>query len=138
VVVGRSASKTLSNQALGRLILAIRGLTLTVRGDLASRSDLLSLGVAAVTMVALLVGFSLEVEARVVMPMVAISCGVELTLVNVQKSWMISSGLIDNTPMAWLLARLRQGIPIVGVPAHPRGDDGIVSDCCSSGGLTGV
>ena len=76
MVVGRSASRTLSNRAPGRLILAIRGLTLTVRGDLASCLDLRSLGVAAVTMVALLVGFSLEVEAQVVMPMVAISCGV--------------------------------------------------------------
>ncbi len=89
-------------------------------------------------MVALLVGFSLEVKAWFVMPMVAISHGVELTLVNVQKSPIIISGLIDNTPTAWLLAHLRQGVPIVGVPAHPRGGDGIVSDCCSSGGLTGV
>ncbi len=135
MVVGQSASRTLSNWAPGRLIWAIRGLTLTVRGDLASLLDLRSLGVAAVTMVALLVGFSLEVKARVVMPMVAISCGVELTLVNVQMSPMIISGLIDNTPTA---LRLRQGIPIVGVPAQPRGGDGIVSDCCSSGGLTGV
>ena len=62
-------------------------------------------------------------------------CGVELTLVNVQMSPMIISGLIDNTPTA---LRLRQGIPIVGVLAQPRGGDGIVSDCCSSGGLTGV
>jgi hypothetical protein len=89
-------------------------------------------------MVALLVDFSLEVKAQVVMPIVAISCGVELTLVNVQKSPMIISELINNTPTAWPLARLHQGVPVVGVPAHPRGGDGIVSDCYSSGGLTGV
>jgi hypothetical protein len=138
VVVRWSASRTLSNWAPSRLILAIRGLTLTVQGNLASRLDLHSLGVAAVMMVALLVGFSLEVEAQVVMSMVAIGCGVELTLVSVRKSPIIISGLIDNTPTAWPLARLHLGVPTVVVPVHPRRGIGIVSDCCSSGGLMGV
>ncbi len=70
--------------------------------------------------------------------MVAISRGVELTLVNVQKIPMISSGLIDNIPTAWPLACLRQGVPIMGVPAHLREGGGIISDCCSSGGLMAV
>jgi hypothetical protein len=111
---------------------------LTVRGDLASRLDQHSLGVAAVTMVALLVGLSLEFEVRVVIPMVALSRGVELTLMSVQRSPMIIDELIDNTPMAWPLAHLRHSIPIVGVPRHPHRGDGIVFDCCSSGGLMGV
>ncbi len=100
MVVGQSTSRILSNRAPGRLISAMRGLTLTVRGDLASCLDLHSLGVAAVTMVALLAGLSLEVEARVVMPMVAISRGLELMLMSVQKSPMIIDELINNTPTA--------------------------------------
>ncbi len=70
--------------------------------------------------------------------MVAISCGVELTLMSVQKSPMIIDELIDNTPTPWLLPRLRRGVPIEGVLAHPRRGDGIVFDCCPSGGLMGV
>ncbi len=79
MVVGLSASRSLSNRAAGRLISTIRGLTLTGQGDLASRLDLHSFGVAVVAMIALLVGLSLEIEARVVMPMVATGLGVELT-----------------------------------------------------------
>jgi hypothetical protein len=85
----------------------MRGLTLTVRGALASCSDQRSLGVAVVRMVALLVGLSLEVKAQVVRPMVAISHGVELTLMSVQKSPMIINKPINNTPTGWPLARLR-------------------------------
>jgi hypothetical protein len=43
---------------------------ITVRGDLASRLGLCSFGVAVVVMMALLVSFSLEVKARIVMPVV--------------------------------------------------------------------
>ena len=49
------------------------------QGDLASHLDLHSLGVAVVVMMALLVGLSLEIEARIVMPMVVLSPGVGLT-----------------------------------------------------------
>jgi hypothetical protein len=79
LVGGQRASRTLLKQFLGRLISARRELILTERGDLASHSDLCSLGVAAVVMMALLVGLSLEIEARVVMPMVVLSPGVGLT-----------------------------------------------------------
>jgi hypothetical protein len=83
---GQSASRTLSNQAPGRLILAMRELTLPERGDLASRPDQCSFGVAAVTAVALLVGLSLVIKEQVVMPMVAIGRGVEWTLKSVMMS----------------------------------------------------
>ncbi len=33
---------------------------------------------------------------------------------------MKNNELINNTPMAWPLAHLRRGIPIVGVPVHPH------------------
>ncbi len=79
LVNGWRASRTLSKWFIGRLISARRELTLTLRGDLASRSDLRSLGVAAVVMMALLVGLSLEIKVQVIMPMVAISRGVGLT-----------------------------------------------------------
>ncbi len=50
-----------------------------MRGDLASCLDHCSLGMAAVVMMALLVGLFLEIEARVVMPMIEITPGVVLT-----------------------------------------------------------
>ncbi len=79
MVVGLSASRTLLNQATGRLISAIRGLTLTGWEDLASRLGLCSFGVAVVAMMALLVGLSLEIKVHVVTPMVATGLGVEST-----------------------------------------------------------
>jgi hypothetical protein len=72
------------------------------------------------------------------MPMVALSCGVELTLMSVQRSPMIIDELIKNTQTVWPLACLCRSIPIVGVPVHPRRGDGIVFDCCSSGVLMGL
>jgi hypothetical protein len=72
------------------------------------------------------------------MPMVALSHGVELTLMSVQRSLMIIDELIDNTPTAWPLVCLRCCVSIVGVLTHPCRGDGIVFDCCSSGGLMGV
>ncbi len=79
LVDGHRASRTLLKWFVERLISASRDLTLTLRGDLESRLDLRSLGIAAVVMMALLVIFSLEIKARVVVPMVAISQGVGLT-----------------------------------------------------------
>ncbi len=46
LVDGRRASRKLLKQFVGRLISARRELTLTLQGDLASRLDLRSLGVA--------------------------------------------------------------------------------------------
>ncbi len=77
-VDGRRALRTLSNRFVGRLISARRELTLAVRGDLTSCLDCRSVGVAAVVMMALLIGLSLEVEAHVKMPMVEKGPGVEL------------------------------------------------------------
>jgi hypothetical protein len=79
LVGGRRASRTLSKRFVGRLISARRELTLMEQGDLASHLDLHSLGVAVVVMMALLVGLSLEIEARIVIPMVVLSPGVGLT-----------------------------------------------------------
>ncbi len=79
LVDGRRALRTLLNWFVGRLISARRELTLAVRGDLASCSDCPFLGMAALVMMALLVGLSLEVEAHVVMPMVEKGPGVGLT-----------------------------------------------------------
>ncbi len=76
LVVGQRVTRMLANRFEGRLILAKRELTLPVRGDLASRTDRRSLGVAVVVMMALLVGFSLEIKVRIVMPMVVILPGV--------------------------------------------------------------
>ncbi len=56
--------------------MAKRELTLPVWGDLASCLDCCSLGIAVVVMMALLVGFYLEIEACIVMPMVVILPGV--------------------------------------------------------------
>jgi hypothetical protein len=64
----------------------MRELTLPEQGDLASRLDQRFLDVAAVTAVALLVGLSLVIKERVVMPMVAIGWGVEWTLKSVMRS----------------------------------------------------
>ncbi len=52
---------------------------LAVRGDLASCLDCRSLGVAALVMMALPVCLSVEVKARIVMPMVEKGPGVGLT-----------------------------------------------------------
>jgi hypothetical protein len=41
----------------------------------------------------------------------------------------------DNTPRAWLLAHLRCGIPIVGVPVHPCRGVGAIFGSCSLRGL---
>jgi hypothetical protein len=79
LVDGRRASRILSKRFIGRLISARRELTLTVQGDFASHSDLRFLGVAAVAMMALLVGLPLEVKGHVVMPMVVRGLGVGLT-----------------------------------------------------------
>ena len=39
--------------------------------------------------------------------------------------------LIRPNRVAWQLACLRHGFPIVGVPVHPRGRGGVVSVGCS-------
>ncbi len=73
------ASKTLSNWVIWQLISARRELTLMEQGDLDSRLVLRSFGVAAVMVMTLLVGFTLAIVARVVMPMVGSNWGEGLT-----------------------------------------------------------
>ncbi len=51
---------------------------------------------------------------------------------------MKNDELINNTPTAWPLAHLRHGIPIVGVPVHPRRGVGAVFGSCSLGGLMSI
>ncbi len=112
----------------------MRELKLTVQGDLKSRSDLRSFSVVAVVVMALLVGLSLMVMARVVMPMVVEVLSVGLTLMEEQRSamTMMKNNIICNTPTAGPLAYLRRGIPIMGVPVHPRRGGGVIFFCCSS------
>jgi hypothetical protein len=113
----------------------MRELTLTMRGDLASRSDLRSFDVAVVVVMALLVGLSSMVVARIVMPMVVDVPGVGLTLMEEQRSAMMKNEIICNTPTVWPLVCLRCDIPIVGVVVHPRRGDGVVFFYCSLGVL---
>jgi hypothetical protein len=105
-----------------------------VQGDLACRLDLRSFGVAAMVVMALLVGLSLTVMVRVVMPMVVEALGVGLTLMEEQRSAMMKNEIICSTLMVQSLACLHHSILIVGVPVHPRRGDGDVFFCCSSGG----
>jgi hypothetical protein len=73
------ASKTLLNWVTGRLISARREMTLMERGDLDSRSVVRSFGVAAMMVMTLLVGFSLAIMTRVIIPMVGSNWGEGLT-----------------------------------------------------------
>ncbi len=73
------ASKTLSNWVMGRLISARRELTLAEQGDLDSCLVLRSFGVAAVMVTALLVGFSLMIVVRIIMPIFGSNWGEGLT-----------------------------------------------------------
>ncbi len=97
----------------------MRELTLTVRGDLASCSDLRSFGVVAVVVMALLFGLSLTVVAPIVMPMVVEVLGVGLTLMEEQRSAIMKNKITCNTPTAQPLAYLRHGIPIMGGTSAP-------------------
>ncbi len=126
IIIRRSASSTSSNWVVGRFISEIRELTLTVRGDLASRLDLRSFDVAAVVVMALPVGLSLTVVTRIVMPMVVEVPGVGLTLMEEQRRAMTKNEIICSIPMVWSLACLRHGVPIVWVPVFPRRGDGVV------------
>ncbi len=112
VVTGRSASSILSNRVVGRFISAMRELTLTVRGDLASHLDLRSFCVAVVVVMALLVGLSSAVVTHVVMPMVVEVLGVGLTLMEEQRSAIMKHEIISNTPTAQSLSCLRCGIVV--------------------------
>jgi hypothetical protein len=109
----------------------MRELTLMVQGDLASRLDLCFFGVVVVVVRALLVGLSLMVVVRIVMPMVVEVLGVGLTLMEEQRSALMKNKIICNTPTAQPLAYLHRGIPIVGVPVHPRRGGEVVFFCCS-------
>ncbi len=133
-VNGQSASRMFLNHDLGRSISARRELTSAERGDLECHVDLRSFGVVAVLLFSvLLFGFSLGIEARIVMPMVEDSRGVRLTLMREQRSaTMRNNDIISILSTARLLACLRRGLPIMGVPAHPRRVDRVVVVCCCS------
>ncbi len=83
-----------------------------------------------------LIGFSLEIAERVVMAMVVGDWYGELTFrmrrILIKINELIGSSLTATC----LLACLRHGIPIVGVPWHPHG--GVVVGCCSYEGVMGV
>ncbi len=132
---GWRASRTLSNWVTGRLISASRELTLTERGDLDSRLDLRSLSVVVVAVMVLLVGLSLAVVARIVIPMAVEGLRVGLILIEEPRSAMMNNAIFCIALTVRLLACLRRGIPIVGEPVHPRGGDGVVFFCCSLGVL---
>jgi hypothetical protein len=66
-------------------------------------------------MIALLVGLSLELEARVVMPMVAIG-----TFKSVMKRPIVHIGLLKP------LAHLHCSVAIMGVPVHPLWSEGVI------------
>ncbi len=48
-----------------------------------------------------------------------------------QRDAKMKNKIICITPTARLLACLRHGLPIVGVPMHPCRGDGLVFVCCS-------
>jgi hypothetical protein len=123
-VDGRKASRMLSKREVGRLISGRRELTLSERGNLGGRMDCHTcFGVIVV-----LVGFSLENVARVVIPMVeydqnGLTCSEQASRRVMRNS--------ESIPPSWLFASLQHGCPILGVPEHPRGAGGVVVCCCS-------
>jgi hypothetical protein len=132
-VDGQSASRMFLNHDVGGLISARRESTSAEWGDLECRVDLHSFGVVAVWLFSvLLFGFSFEFEARIVMLMVEGSWHVGLTLMREQRSTMMRNDIISILSTARLLACLRHGLPIVGVPAHLCRVDRVVVVCCYS------
>ena len=83
-----------------------------------------------------LISFPLEIAERVVMAMVGGDWYGELTF-RMRRRLIKINELIGSSPTAaCLLACLPHGIPIIGLPWHPRG--GVVVGCCSSEGVMGV
>ncbi len=123
-VDGRKASRMLAKWEVGRLISAKRELTLSEQGDLGRRVDCC----ACFGVIVVLVGFSLEIMVRVIIPMV------EYDWNGLTCSEQASRGVMRNSesiPPSWLLALLCHGHPILGVPEHPRGAGVVVVCCCS-------
>ncbi len=122
-VVGCSASRTLSKQEVGRLISARSKLTLSERGDLERCMVLCT----CFGVIMILVGFSLEIAAHVIIPMVE---GYWNGLTYNKDTSRIVIRKIESTPSVWLLALLPHGRPILGVPTRPRRDGRVVVCCC--------
>ena len=80
---------------------------------------------------ALLIGFSLVCDERIVMAMVGEHRWMGLSLMIGRSRLENKDELIHPNRAAWPLACLRRGFPIVGVPVHPRGGNGVVGVCCS-------
>ncbi len=123
-VIGRSASKMLLKREVGRLISARSELTLSEWGDLERRVVLC----ACFGVIVVLVGFSLEITAHIIIPMVegywnGSTYNKETSRITIRKN--------ESTPPVWSLALLRHGRPILGVPMRPR-RAGMVVVCCYS------
>ncbi len=103
------------------------------RGDLECRVDFCSFGVDVVLLFSVLsFGFSLEIKAGVVMPMVECSQG-RSTMMKVNGAMMRSKIIIIIPPTANLLVFLCHGpCPIVGVPTHPHRGNVVAVFCCCS------
>jgi hypothetical protein len=78
--------------------------------------------------IVVLVGFSLEIMVRIIIPMVEYDWNGSTC--SEQASRMVMSNSESILP-SWLLALLRPGHPILLVPEHPRGAGGVVVCCCS-------
>ncbi len=123
-VGGRKASRTLSKREVGRLISARRELTLSEWGDLGGRVDCC----ACFGVIVVLVSFSLEIVAHVIISMVeydqnGLTCSEQASRRVMRNS--------ESIPLSWLLTSLQHGHPILGVPEHPRGAGGVIVCFCS-------
>ncbi len=123
-VDGCKALRMLSKREVGRLISARRELTLSEQGNLGRRVD----HCACFGVFVVLVGFSLEIVAHVIIPMVEYDQNGWTCSKQASRRVMRNS---ESNPPSWLLASLRHGHPILGVPEHPRGAGGVVVCFCS-------
>jgi hypothetical protein len=78
--------------------------------------------------IVVLVGFSLESVACIVIPMVEYDRNGSTCSEQASRRVMRNS---ESILPLWLLASLQRGLPILRVPEHPRGAGGVVVCCCS-------
>ncbi len=123
-VGGRKALRTLSKREVGRLISARRELMLSERGNLGGCVDRR----ACFGAIVVLVSFSLETVARVVITMVEYDWNGLTCSEQASRRVMRNS---ESIPPLRLLVSLRHGHPILRVPEHPPGAGGVVV-CCRS------
>jgi hypothetical protein len=123
-IVGHITSRTLSKWEVGRLISARCELMLSEWGDL--ERCLVLCTCFGVIMV--LVGFSLEIPACIVISMVE---GYQNGSTYNKEMSRIAIRNIENTPSVWSLALLRHGHPILAVPTRLRRAGMVIVCCCS-------